>query len=49
VGAYDGKVAPLGADHERVYVSYLHVFSFTSAPTGRPGKVMPGGVVSASG
>ena len=49
VGADDGQVAPLGADDERVYVGYLHAFSFTSASTGKPGNVAPGGVVSASG
>jgi hypothetical protein len=49
MGADDGQIAPLGADDERIYVGYLHAFSFTSASTGKPGKVMPGGVVSASG
>jgi hypothetical protein len=49
VGADDGQVAPLGADDERLYVGYLHAFSFTSASTGKPGKAAPGGVVSASG
>src|SRR5829696_526251 len=49
VGADDGQVAPLGAYDERVHVRYLHALSFTETSTGRPGKVAPFSVVSASG